>query len=193
MLTHLKANLKITILYVSSLSFFVFMLLGASCASVTNIEDKVHQDILDELRANNNPIGMMGGTWYMSEQELHSVFPELYSLDINIFQRDTAYYGQAALASYVFQNGLLLQVLITFKNNDHSLGALKNNYERNQTFLSYDYGTMPQYKVSEFLSVQESQEYFLSEKKMGRVVLVHRLVILEGVLGEQIYMYLGQE
>jgi hypothetical protein len=182
----------------------VFCLVVTSCGSelkiLPNKEDiqkQAQQDVLDDLIANGYPIGFMGGTWYMSRAELRSLFPELYYLDTDLlgkvyFQRTSYLYEQTVLTTYVFVEDLLLEIIVTFMNDFTYMWELITNYEKIQGNLSFDYGKMPQYTKNELLSPRTDQDYLVSEKQMGKVVLVHRILIQDGVAGEQIYMFLGQ-
>ncbi len=166
------------------------------CVSKEEIEEKAYNDVIKELQANGDPIGMFGATWYMTQQETKNLFDSYYKLDTNTLAQARKLYDRPVQASYHFTNNRLMIIVVTFQDEFRSLEEFSDAFYKVQNQLSLDYGQMPEPIIHEIIPPTNDkwidQDFLESEKKMGRTTLVHQMSIKDNSLGEQIIMYLSK-
>lgn len=168
-----------------------------SDVSKDEIQEMAYNDVLEELRAENNPTGMLGVTWYMSQQDVKNLFNDYSQLDDDTLVRSAVLYERPIQAAYSFQDDKLIQVIASFKGEVKTLEEMSDLFYATQEHLSSEYGEMPEPTVNEIIPPNNGtwtdQSVLVSKKKMGRTTLVHQIIIKDNSAGEQIYMYLSAE
>ena len=184
--------LKATIWHILSIIIIALVLI-IGCVSKEDIKQQAFQDVLNGLKNNNYPTGMLGGIWYMTPSELRKAFPDLLQAGPETYGRFSTVYDQSAAIQYNFKDGLLLEVAVSFDSANMTLEQAANNFDRIQNLLSLDYGGMPNYVARTLSPTSADYDYRISEKWMGRVGLVHVLSIKDHKPHEYFYLFLGSE
>lgn len=170
----------------------IFRFIGGEFGEKTAIRDSLMQ-----LKNENNPIGMFGVKWYMSQEEVKNLYQNTEQVDSETIARLTEFHGRPVKVFYNFTSNKLMQISASFLEKTTSLENMSELFYKTQEKLSEDYGTMSKPVLNEVFSPINGkyidQEVMISEKQMGRINLVHRIFIKDGGIGEQLYMYLGKQ
>lgn len=179
---------------------FVLLVINSvlfGCISTEQVEEKAYNDVLEELRANGNPTGMFGVTWYMTQQDVNEIFDDCYQLSSDTLAHERIYCYRPVQVSYHFTDNRLMIIIVTFKDEFSSLEEFFKAFYKVQDCLSSEYGRMPEPFMHEIIPPindnWEDQDLLESEKRMGRVHLIHQIKIKDNAAGEQILMFLGKQ
>ena len=171
--------------------------IGCGQSPKEEIEEKAYNNVIKELQANGNPIGMFGATWYMTQQEVKSLNKDLQQIDANTLIEARRLYDRSIQTTYHFENDRLLLIVASFADTFDSLEGFSDAFYTVQNRLSLDYGQMPEPIMHELIPPTDDkwtdQDFLESEKKMGRIHLVHKIRIQSNSAGEQILMYLSEK
>lgn len=182
-----RLNILLTLLLLLAFSF--------GCVSKEAIEEKAYNDVIKELQANGNPIGMFGATWYMTQQEVKNFFNNCRQLDANTLIQARNLYDRPIQASYHFKDNRLMMIVVSFLDEFRSPEEFADAFYKVQNHLSLDYRQMPEPTVHEITPPTDGkwpdQDFLESEREMGRTTLIHRITIQSNSAGEQILMYLS--
>ncbi len=179
---------------------FVLLVISSvlfGCISTEQVEEKAYNDVLEELRANGNPTGMFGVTWYMTQQDVNETFDDCYQLSSDTLAHEMFYCDRPVQVSYHFTDDRLFIIIVTFNDEFSSLEEFSEAFYRVQDCLSSEYGQMLETIMHESIppvnDKWEDQDLLESEKRMGRIHLIHQITIKDNAAGEQILMFLGEK
>jgi len=175
--------------------FFVGRALWPNTVDYEAIEEKAYNDVIETLKSSGAPTGMFGSTWYMTQQEVKNLFNDCIQLDANRLVHKGSYCDRPAEVTFDFENDRLLLIITTFPGEFQSPQDFADAFYKVQEKLSLEYGQMPiTYDLSPPVNGKwVDQDFLRSEKKMGRVILIHQIKIKDNAAGEQIMMFLGPE
>ncbi len=180
------------VLLLITISFSAF-----SCISAEQVKEKAYSDVLEELKANGNPTGMFGVTWYMTQQDVNEIFDDCYQFSNDTLMHERTYADRLVQVSYHFSDDRLMLIIVTFKDEFSSLEEFSDVFYRVQDYLSREYGQMPEPIMHEIIPPVNDkwgdQDLLKSEKRMGRIHLIHQITIKNNAAGEQILMFLGEK
>ena len=170
-------------------------LLLASCA--TKAEHDTYGDVLRGLAQNGHPSGMFGATWFMTQQEVWSLFNDARLSDAQTLVQARSLYDRPIEASYQFEGDRLYVIVVSFQDEFGSLNELVDAFYQIQSDLYPTYGQMPEPILHDLLPRTEGrladQDFIESTKIMGRTTLIHRITITNDIAGEQILMFLTDD
>jgi len=158
------------------------------------IRKMAYSDVLKELRANNYPTGMLGVTYYMTQQEVRELFDDIEQFDSDILARQTTLYGRPVQVTYHFSDKYLSLIVASFQEQFNSLDEMSTAFYETQEKLVDNYGQMS-VTLNEIIPPQgdqwEDQQVLVAEKNLGRTSIIHQVSVKDNGIGEQFMMYLS--
>lgn len=194
-----KTSLWQKVLYVvGGIVILIFLVSGNSSTlseqEKEGIRQTAYNDVLEELETNGYPTGMLGVTYYMTQQEIRELFDNVEQFDSDILARQTTLYGRSIQASYHFSDGRLMQIVVSFKEQFDSLDEMSAVFYQTQEKLDSNYGQMS-VTLNEIIPPQgdqwEDQQVLVAKKKLGRTSIIHQVSVQDNGIGEQLMMYLS--
>ncbi len=184
---------------VGGIAILVFLVSDSSILSEQTKEEirqTAYNDVLEELETNGYPTGMLGATYYMTQQEVRELFDDVEQFDSDILARQTTLYGRPIQATYHFSDGRLLQVVASFQEQFDSLDEMSVAFYKTQEKLDADYGQIS-VTLNEIIPPQgdqwEDQQVLVAKKNLGRTSIIHQVSVQDNGIGEQFMMYLSNE
>ena len=185
---------------VGGIVILIFLVSGNSSTLSENKKEEIRQtaysDVLKELETNNYPTGMLGATYYMTQQEIRELFDDIEQFDSDILARQTILYGRPIQVSYHFSDDRLLQIVASFQEQFDSLDEMSATFYQTQEKLDVDYGQMS-VTLNEIVPPKgdqwEDQQVLVAKKNLGRASVIHQVSVKDNGIGEQFMMYLSNE
>ena len=133
----------------------------------------------------------------MTQQDVRNSLISCEQLDTNTLVQSRTLYERPVQVAYSFTDNKLLIIVVSLKEEFHSIEEFAEAFYEVQDYLSRDYGQMPEPVMHELMpptdEIWKDQKVLESKKQMGRINLIHQIKIKDNALGEQILMFLGKK
>jgi len=130
-----------------------------------------------ESLAQNAPTGFMGAKWLMTMSQVKSLIPDATEFAPGNLKLDTTGFGRPAFVDFEFKDNQLLIIIVTFKGE-----KTESTYRQTHILVENEYGAFPEpSSTSDFI--------LASEKRIGRIMIMHVLYQSLGMPIEQVTLY----
>lgn len=161
----------------SSIAVFLVIVFGAKFLGRQAGRQAAIQAVQHESFSQNAPIGFMGAKWLMSMTEVKSLFPDATEFSPGNLKFETSAFSRPAFVDLMFNNNLLLMVIITFKGE-----KTESTYIQTHDLVVQEYGAFPE-------TSSTNEKELIYRKRIGRITIEHVLYEQFGMPIEQVMLY----
>lgn len=139
---------------------------------------EAQKEVLASARYAGAPEGFLETKWLMTMNEVRQVRPNVQpGLQATELVEYIEMFGRTVAVAYVFEDGVLLMVYVTFP-----APSSREEYEAARAEIEAKYGPMPEPKRGE-------DGRWESTKQVGRIAISHDLDEQQGILVQQLLIY----